>query len=117
MRRKDLAPKARLNALKLASEVFAFSKRQGWCRRDPCDRVPFPRIEPTTDIRFLSEGELVALLGAADAGAEPLGPTDRALFLAAALSGLRQSELLGLQWRDVDFDAERIRVRRSYVRG
>lgn len=117
MRRKDLAAKTRLNALKLASEILAFAKRQGWCRRNPCDLVLFPQVEPSADIRFLTEGELLALLGAVDVEAEPLGPTDRALFLTAALSGLRQSELLALQWRDVDFDAGRIRVRRSYVRG
>lgn len=39
------------------------------------------------------------------------------MFLTAALTGLRQSELLGLEWRDIDFPAERVRVRRSYVRG
>jgi hypothetical protein len=37
MRRKELAPKTRLNALKLLSEIFAFAKRQGWCRRNPCE--------------------------------------------------------------------------------
>jgi integrase len=117
MRRKIRAPKTRLNALKLLSEIFAFAKRQGWCRRNPCDRVQFPHVEPTSDIRFLTEAELVALLETIDIDAGPLGHTDWAMFLTAALTGLRQSELLGLEWRDVDFAAERIRVRRSYVRG
>jgi len=31
--------------------------------------------------------------------------------------GLRQSELLGLRWRDVDWTAQRIRVRNAWVRG
>lgn len=33
------------------------------------------------------------------------------------MTGLRQGELLGLRWRDVDWRAGRVRVRRSYVRG
>ena len=33
------------------------------------------------------------------------------------MSGLRRSELLGLRWRDVDWAAQRIRVRHTYVRG
>lgn len=66
MRRKDLAAKTRLNALKLASQIFAFAKRQGWCRRNPCDRVLFPQVESSTDIRILTEGELVALFEAVD---------------------------------------------------
>jgi integrase len=41
----------------------------------------------------------------------------RGLVLAAAITGLRQSELLGLRWRDVDWAAQRIRVRNTFVRG
>lgn len=117
MRRKGLRPKTRLNALKLLSEVFSFAKRQGWCRRNPCEQVQFPQVERTSDIRFLTEAELVALLEAVDVDEKPLGHTNWAMFLTAALTGLRQSELLGLEWRDVDFAAERVRVQRSYVRG
>jgi integrase len=33
------------------------------------------------------------------------------------MTGLRQGELLALRWRDVDWLAARVRVRRNYVRG
>jgi integrase len=42
---------------------------------------------------------------------------DRALYLTAAMTGLRQGELIALRWSDVDWTAQRIRVRRSYVLG
>jgi integrase len=39
------------------------------------------------------------------------------VFLTAAMTGLRKGELLALRWRDVDWPAARVRVRRNYVRG
>ncbi len=42
---------------------------------------------------------------------------DRALYLTAAMTGLRQGELVALRWRDVDWTAGRIRVRQNYVLG
>lgn len=33
------------------------------------------------------------------------------------MTGLRQSELLGLRWRDIDWTVQRLRVRSAYVRG
>jgi integrase len=41
----------------------------------------------------------------------------RVVVLTAAMTGLSQSELLGLRWRDVDWTAQRIRVRNTWVRG
>jgi integrase len=46
-----------------------------------------------------------------------LGPVLRVLVLTAAMTGLRQSELLGLRWRDVDWNVQRIRVRNAFVCG
>jgi integrase len=46
-----------------------------------------------------------------------LGPVIRVIVLTAAMTGLRQSELLGLRWRDVDWGAQRIRVRNAWVVG
>ena len=42
---------------------------------------------------------------------------DRVLYRVAAMTGLRLGELLALRWRDVDWVAGVIRVRRNYVRG
>jgi hypothetical protein len=39
------------------------------------------------------------------------------LILTAGTTGIRQSELLGVRWRDVDVAAQRIRVRNAWVRG
>ena len=46
-----------------------------------------------------------------------LGPVHRLVILTAAMTGLRQSELIGLRWRDVDWGTQRIRVRNTFVLG
>ena len=75
-----------------------------------------PEVEEHQDIRFLTIDEVEALLGAVSDD-EVLRPTDRALYMTAAMTGLRQGELLALRWRDVDWPAARLRVRQNYVRG
>jgi integrase len=59
--------------------------------------------------------ELEALASAALAGSHEA--IDRALYLTAAMCGLRQGELIALRWCDVDWEAQRIRVRRNHVLG
>ena len=48
---------------------------------------------------------------------EELGLIERPLYLCAAMTGLRQGELIGLRWCDVDWIAGRVRVAESYTRG
>ncbi len=42
---------------------------------------------------------------------------DAAIYLTAALTGLRRGELIALRWRDVDFTGSVARVRASYSEG
>jgi integrase len=49
--------------------------------------------------------------------AGPFHEIDRAMWLTAAMTGLRKGELVALRWRDIDWSASRIRVRQNYVRG
>jgi integrase len=117
MVRDGKAAQTRAHVLKLLSQVFNFAQHSGWCARNPCEAVRWPRVRETADIRYLGRAELKDMLAAVDVTAKPFGSTDRAIFLTAAMTGLRQGELLALRWRDVDWTARRIRVRRNYVRG
>lgn len=92
--------------------VLTYANRKKWIERNPLrtlERSERPRIVQR-EMRILQAGEIDALLRAAT-------PRWRALFATALLSGLRQSELLGLRWADIDFDAELIHVRRQFSRG
>ncbi len=60
--------------------------------------------------RVLPRGDL-------GAGASSGLTQDGAIFLFAALTGLRMGELLALSWRDVDFTGRTIRVRASFYLG
>lgn len=111
MRRGGAGPKLINNAITLLGQVFDHGIQRGWCTANPARTIRRPRVEQSEAIRFLDQPELEALLRAASSD------TDHALFLTAAMTGLRQGELLGLQWRDVDWQAGKLRVRRSYVRG
>lgn len=117
MREEEKAAKTIANVYKLLSQLFAFAIKKCWCAKNPCKAVEAPVIRKSKEIRFLSQVELSALLGAVYPHKGLFGHTDRALYLTAAMSGLRQGELLALRWRDVDWAASRIRVRRNYVRG
>jgi integrase len=110
------APKSVRNYVGFLHSIFAYAERQRWCVGNPCKGVELPAASTDeAEIRFLDEAELEALLRAAPS--EGLGPLDRLLYLTAAMTGLRQGELIALRWRDVDWEARRVRVRQSYVRG
>jgi integrase len=115
--REGFAVKTIINHLTFGHGVFRHAVKRGWCRTNPIAAADRPRAEPTDpDIRFLTPEELEALLRAASRD-DALGPTDHALYMLAAMTGLRQGELVALRWRDIDWTAKVVRVRRNYTRG
>lgn len=97
--------------------IFEVAIRERWATSNPCKLVDKPREvdQDDADIRFLDGEELEALLRAVPN--DDLGRMERVLYLAGAMTGMRQGELLALRWREVDWLAHRVRVRRNYVRG
>jgi integrase len=117
MEARGLAPKSIANYIGTLSALFNFAAapRRGWATSNPCRGAELPAIPQCSEIRFLELDEVDALVAAAQPGAYEA--IDRALYRTAAMTGLRQGELIALRWRDVDWRAARIRVRQNYVRG
>jgi integrase len=114
---KRLAPKSIRNVIGTLSALFNFARapRRSWTTHNPCNGAELPEIPESDEIRFLTMPELRSLVEHARPGM--YREHDRALYLVAAMTGLRQGELLALRWCDVDWLAGVIRVRRNYVRG
>ena len=116
-KRKTLAIKTIRNHVNTMHSVFELGLRKGWCQIDPVKLADRPTAKKNeTRIQFLDQPELDKLLNARYPD-DSFGPIEPTLYLTAAMTGLRQGELIGLRWRDVDFDARRIRVVSPYVRG
>ncbi len=134
-----LAPKTVANTLKILHGVFEQAIDLEWTHDNPVRRAARPRHVRDTDpdLRFLTVEELEAVLraipdqvvvrepkphraGRAGPSNPPppdvLGPVLRVLVLTAAMTGLRQGELLALRWRDVDWPIQRVRVRQTWRR-
>jgi integrase len=114
--RDGLSYKTINNILNFLNGLFRHSMKRRWTNANPVAAVDRPRGDGADpDIRFLDLDEFEALLGAVPD--DVLGPTELVLYRTAGMTGLRQGELVALRWRDVDWRAGLIRVRRTYTRG
>lgn len=99
-------PRTAINAVKTLGQIMKTAVSWGYITSNPVSKVERPRVNEK-EMDFLSAGEVKRLLAAS--------PTEhRALFATACLSGLREGELFGLKWSDVDPDQRVIFVRRTY---
>lgn len=100
------------------STLLTYAVRKGWAKASPMPAVDLPplrdhdAIEP---LRFLRVHEVNDLVAAVPDG--PYRQLDRALYITAAMTGLRQGELRGLRWEAIDWTAQRVLVARNIVRG
>lgn len=114
---KQLAPKTVRNVIATLSALFNFARapKRRWAEHNPCAGIELPVARVAHEPRFLTLEEVDAMVAHVPAGM--FQAIDRALLLTAALTGMRKGELAALRWRDVDWPARRIRVRRNYTRG
>jgi integrase len=105
VREHRCAPATANRALTLLKTMLRFARQWGHLRENPTQDVKPLRVE-SVEMDYLTPDDVRLLLAHAD---EPY----RTVFLTAVLSGLRRSELLALQWGDIDWQSGVIHVRRS----
>ena len=91
--------------------MMRFARRRGWIVADPVERLEHderPRPERRCQ-RVLGRAEIERLLAVC-------APRDMLMVEIVLYTGLRISEMLGLVWDDVDFDAGVIHVRAQLSR-
>jgi integrase len=97
--------------LMIVRAIFAHARSRGWLEQEPTATIERQHVRYSGDYDFYSREEIDALVRAA------ASEQDAAIFLSAALTGLRRGELVALRWRDVDFPGQAIRVRANYSFG
>jgi integrase/recombinase XerC len=85
-----------------------YMRREGWIEGDPVALAASPKREQKVPAH-LSVDEMSTLLSTPDSS-EPLGCRDRAILELFYASGLRLSELVGLDVEDVNLSARMVRV-------
>ena len=111
LRDGELSRRSLQKLVVLLNGIFRRARKVWKLPVNPVAEVERFTVPKRTRIDFYTPEEVHALVrNAAD-------QQDGALYLTAALTGLRMGELLALRWRDVDFPASSIRVTANYTAG
>jgi integrase len=118
---EGLAAKTIENYLLPLSGTLNFAVRRGLTTTNPVALLTSderPAKNERREKHVWSDEEIAALIrAAAEIAGEPEARYDYAPLIRTALyTGLRQGELLGLQWRDLDLDEGVLYVRRQWTR-
>lgn len=105
---KPLSPKTIHHHLELISDVFSYAVKMELVSDNPCTKVTIPKGE-VKEKQIYSQEEMALLLTKMEN--EPL--KYRAFFYLMAYSGFRRGEMLGLEWKDIDFENSIISVHRT----
>jgi integrase len=105
---KPLAPKTIRHNVTFISDVFVYALKMGVVTSNPCVNITYPRNRKE-EKPIYTPGEIDTLLFRLQG--EPL--KYKAFFTLIIYTGFRKSEMLGLEWKDVDFEHNVISVRRT----
>jgi integrase len=109
-RRKGLSSTTVQYHFGILHEALGHAVRKGLLVRNPCDLVDRPRRE-RVEIQTLDEEQVRLFLAEAKRSSSCYR-----LYLTALLTGMRQGELLGLRWRDIDLTLGIVSVQQTFYR-
>jgi integrase/recombinase XerC len=107
-RHRELSPRSMCRKLAAIRSFYRFAKRRGWLENSPADRIRSVQV-PRQLPKLLDHDEMSALLKAPDEKTN-LGLRDRALLELLYATGMRVSELTGLNVDDLDMQERVVRV-------
>lgn len=105
---QPLAPKTIRHYLTLISDVFNYGVRMGVVSDNPCSKVTLPK-NTAKEKQIYSQEEMTRFLNLLTD--EPI--KYKAFFYLIAYTGFRRGEMLGLEWKDVDFENNIISLERT----
>ena len=104
-----LSPKTRRNLVGLLQGIFSLAEDDDLIEKSPV-RDRHKPVVPKREKPVWTPEQVRAIIGS-------VSERHRALFACAALTGARLGELLGLQWKHIDFDGRKLRIEQSLWRG
>ena len=102
--KKPLSPKSVRNVHGILTKSLSQAVQQGYLRSNPAERATLPRVEKVS-IKPLTDEQVSGFLVAADLDSEY-----GTLLKVILLTGMRESEAVGLTWDCVDFNSGSITV-------
>ena len=108
-RDKPLSPKTIKNIHGVLNTAMTQAIEVGYIRTNPCAKARLPKLTPRP-IQPLDDESVAAFLGAIKG--QPL----ENLFKVALFTGLRQSEIMGLTWKSIDFKRGTILVDKQLIK-
>ena len=105
---KPLAPKTIRHNLSFVSDVFSYAVKMGVVNDNPCSKVTLPKNYQAEKKIYTPEQvqRFLTLLNN-----EPL--KYRTFFNLMIFSGFCRGEMLGLEWKDIDFENNIISIKRT----
>ncbi len=99
------------DVFKILSSMLADAVEWQLIPENPCEKVPHPKVRKKK-IHLPPEDVIKAIL----AKVKELDVKHRLMIMLPIYTGIRVGEMLGLQWKDIDFDKKVISVVRSNQR-
>ena len=108
-REEGYAPQTIRHIHRLLHRAFNDAVKWNLMSRNVCNLIEGPRV-PKKEMQVLSHEQALRFLEAAKG--DPL----ETLYILALSTGMRQGELLGLQWKDIQFENGTLQVKRKIAR-
>lgn len=105
---KPLSSKTVLHHHRLISSILSTAVEWGTLFANPCDRTKPPRVEKK-EPKYLDEVQAATLLDLLETESTEY----RTMIRLLLFTGLRRGELLGLEWKDIDFDKSTLQICRT----